>query len=104
MRAFRWGGVALWAAVRGHMTSWTSWLTVVTSAVDQHRHLTDQRLWSGVNPSLVWGPALENHREEWMDYCASNPLLHRYFHRDFDCRPKQSEGADELRPMENKGP
>ncbi|XP_063869665.1 sodium- and chloride-dependent glycine transporter 2-like [Scylla paramamosain] len=64
-----------------------------------------QRVWSGVNPSLVWGPALEHHREEWIDYCACNPLLHRYFHRDFDCRHKQTVAvvnSGELSPMETK--
>lgn len=64
-----------------------------------------RRLWSGITPSLAWGPALEHHRQDWREYCARYPLLHRYFHRNFDCRPKQPEVAaspEELTAMDTK--
>lgn len=63
-----------------------------------------QRLWAGVTPNASWGPALEHHRQEWKEYCTFHPLLHRFFHRDFDCRPRKNKqetvlSAEELTAM-----
>ncbi|XP_050721777.1 sodium- and chloride-dependent glycine transporter 2-like [Eriocheir sinensis] len=59
-----------------------------------------QRLWTGFTPSPSWGPALEHHRQEWMEYCALHPLPNRFFHRDCDCRSRKSRKEEVLSPEE----
>ncbi|XP_042855532.1 sodium- and chloride-dependent glycine transporter 1-like [Penaeus japonicus] len=99
------------AGYRGHLfPTWVQsigWVIASTSALMIPAYLLyyfccrstgslRQRIKSCLSPSPAWGPAQENHREEWMQYRIKNPLRHRLLHPDLCAVAKANTSPDNV--------